>query len=96
MAKRLPIDNTPPQVREFLKQLDVEKAEYVLEIEGKPVAGVVSPRQVEQITRRREQILALLRQSWKRNRAVQDEGLNQAVTEAIQNVRQPRTSGRSF
>ena len=95
MAKRLPIDNTPPQVREFLKQLDVEKGEYVLEIEGKPVAGVVSPRQVEQIAQRREEILTLLRRSWERNRAVPEEEVNQAVTEAIQEVRQKRTSGSS-
>jgi hypothetical protein len=93
MAKRLPIDNTPPQVREFLKQLDVEKGEYVLEIGGKPVAGVVSPRQVEQIAQRREEILLLLRQSWERNRAVPEEEVNQAVTEVIQEVRQKRTSG---
>jgi hypothetical protein len=93
MAKRLPIDNIPPQVREFLKQLDVEKGEYVLEIGGKPVAGVVSPRQVEQIAQRREEILALLRQSWERNRAVPEEEVNQAVTEAIREVRQKRTSG---
>ena len=32
MAKRLQIDDTPSQVKEFLKQLDVEKEEYVLEI----------------------------------------------------------------
>jgi thioredoxin-like negative regulator of GroEL len=95
MAKRLPIDNTPPQVREFLKQLDVEKGEYVLEIEGKPVAGVVSPRQVEQIAQRREEILSLLRRSWERNRAVPEEEVNQAVSEAIQEVRQKRTSGSS-
>jgi|GEM_PF-2760415 len=95
MAKRLPIDNTPPQVREFLKQLDLEKGEYVLEIAGKPVAGIVSPHQVEQITRRREDILALLRQSWERNRTVPEEEVNQAVIEAIQEVRQKRTSGRS-
>jgi hypothetical protein len=36
MAKRLLIENTPPQVKEFLKQLDVERGKYVLEIGGKP------------------------------------------------------------
>jgi hypothetical protein len=82
-------------VRDFLKQLDVERGEYVLEIGGKPVVGVVSPRQVEQIAQRREEILALLRQSWERNRAVPEEEVNKAVTEAIQEVRQKRTSGSS-
>ncbi len=87
MAKRLQIDDTPSQVKEFLKQLDVEKEEYVLEIAGKPVAGIVPPWQVEQISQRREEILSLLRQSWQRNRKVSKEEIKQAVSEAIQHVR---------
>lgn len=91
MAKRLQIDDTPSQVKEFLKQLDVEKEEYVLEIAGKPVAGIVPPWQVEQISQRREEILSLLRQSWERNRAVQEAEVKQTVTEAIREVRQEKT-----
>ena len=91
MTKRLQIDDTPSQVKEFLKQLDVEKEEYVLEIAGKPVAGIVPPWQVEQISQRREEILSLLRQSWERNRAVQEAEVKQTVTEAIREVRQEKT-----
>jgi sulfur carrier protein ThiS len=91
MAKRLQIDDTPSQVKEFLKQLDVENEEYVLEIAGKPVAGIVPPWQVEQISQRREEILSLLRQSWERNRAVQEAEVKQTVTEAIREVRQEKT-----
>jgi hypothetical protein len=87
MAKRLQIDDKPSQVKEFLKQLDVEKGEYVLEITGKPVAGIVPPWQVEQISHNREEILALLRQTWKRNREVPEKEVRQAVREAIQEVR---------
>ncbi len=87
LTKRLQIDDTPSQVKEFLKQLDVEKEEYVLEIAGKPVAGIVPPWQVEQISQRREEILSLLRQSWQRNRKVSKEEIKQAVSEAIQYVR---------
>ncbi len=91
MTKRLQIDDTPSQVKEFLKQLDVEKEEYVLEIAGKPVAGIVPPWQVEQISQHREEILSLLRQSWERNRAVQEAEVKQTVTEAIREVRQEKT-----
>jgi len=87
LTRRLQIDDTPSQVKEFLKQLDVEKEEYVLEIAGKPVAGIVPPWQVEQISQRREEILSLLRQSWQRNRKVSKEEIKQAVSEAIQYVR---------
>ncbi len=87
MAKRLQIDNTPLQVRDFLKKLDIEKGEYVLEMEGKPIVGIVSPWLVEQLSQQREEILALLRQSWQRNREVSEEEIKQAVSEAIQHVR---------
>ena len=91
MTKRLQIDDTPSQVKEFLKQLDVEKEEYVLEIAGKPVADIVPPWQVEQISQHREEILSLLCQSWERNRAVQEAEVKQTVTEAIREVRQENT-----
>lgn len=87
MAKRLQIDDTPLQVMDFIKKLDVEKGEYVLEMEGNPIMGIVSPWLVEQLSQRREEILALLRQSWQRNREVSEEEIKQAVSEAIQHVR---------
>ncbi len=87
MAKRLQIDNTPLQVRDFLKKLDIEKGEYVLEMEGKPIVGIVSPWLVEQLSQQREEILALLCQSWQRNREVSEEEIKQAVSETIQHVR---------
>jgi len=95
MAKRLQIDDKPSQVKEFLKQLDMEKGEYVLELGGKPVAGIVPPWQVEQISQRREEVLALLRQSWEQNRPVQGEEVKEAVTKAIREVRQDKTPRRS-
>ncbi len=95
MAKRVQVDDTPPQVKEFLRQLDVEKGEYVLEMAGKPLVGVVSPWQVEKLTQRREEILALLRQSWERNRTTGEEEVKQIVTETIQEVRREKTQSRS-
>ena len=40
MAKHLKIDNASAQVKDFLRQLDVEKGEYVLEVAGKPLVGL--------------------------------------------------------
>ena len=91
MAKRLKIDNTPAQVKDFLQQLDVEKGEYVLEVAGKPLLGVVPPWQVENLSQRREEILALLEQSWERNRAVGEAEVEHAVKEAIEEVRREKS-----
>jgi hypothetical protein len=35
MAKRLSIDDSSAQVKDFLRQLDLEEGEYVLEVAGK-------------------------------------------------------------
>lgn len=91
MIKHLRVDDASPQVKDFLRQLDVEKDEYVLEMEGKPVVGVVPPWQVKKLSQGREEILALLRQSWERNRAVPEEEVDRVVTEAIQEVRREKT-----
>jgi hypothetical protein len=87
MAKRLKIDDTSAQVKDFLRQLDVEKGEYVLEVEGKPLVGVVSPWQVEKLSQRGEEVVALLQQSWQQNRTVAQAEIKQAVKEAIEEVR---------
>ena len=87
MVKSLRIDDTSAQVKDFLRQLDVEKGEYVLELGGKPLVGVVPPWQVEKLSLKREEVLALLDQSWKRNRMVPDSEITQAVSEAIAEVR---------
>jgi hypothetical protein len=63
MAKHLEIDNASDQVKDFLRQLDVEKGEHVLEVEGKPLVGVVPPWQVGKRSQWREEILVLLDQS---------------------------------
>jgi hypothetical protein len=91
MAKRLKVDDTPSQVKDFLRQLDAEKGEYVLEMGGKPFLGIVSPWQAEQLSLRREEILSLLRQSWERNRAVQEEEIQKVVSETIEEVRRGQT-----
>jgi len=72
-------------VKNFLKQL--QDGEYVLEIGGQPVVGIVPPWHVGKISQERQEILLLLRQSWERNQTVSEEDVEQAVEEAIQEVR---------
>ena len=93
MAKHLKIDNASAQVRDFLRQLDVEKGEYVLEVAGKPLVRVVPPWEVEKLSQRRE-ILALLEQSWARNRTVGEAEVKQSVKEAIEEVRREKAQSR--
>lgn len=90
MAKRLPVDNAAAQVKEFLQHLDVEKGEYVLEMAGKPLCGVVPAWQVEKLSLRRDEVLALLNESWEKNRTVEENEIEQAVNETIAEVRREK------
>jgi hypothetical protein len=60
MAKRLKINDASAQLKDFLRQLDVKKGEYVLEVTGEPLVGIIPLWQVEKLSQRREEILALL------------------------------------
>jgi hypothetical protein len=91
MAKRVPIDDTSAQVKDFLKRLDPENGEYVLEMAGKPLVGVVPAWQVERLSQKRAEVLALLDQSWDRNRAVDEDEARQVVSEALKEVRRQNT-----
>ncbi len=71
MAKHLNVDNASPQVKDFLKQL--QDGEYVLEMAGQPVVGIVPPWQVDKLSQERQEVLLLLRQSRERNRALSEE-----------------------
>jgi len=94
MAKRVPIDNTSSQVKDFLKRLDPEKGEYILEMAGKPLVGVVPAWQVEKLSQKRAEVLALLDQSWKRNRAVDEDEVGLAISDAIKEVRREKSQSR--
>ena len=94
MAKHLKIDNASAQVKDFLRQLDVEKGEYVLEVAGKPLVAVVPPWQVEKLSQKREEIHALLEHGWEQNRTVGATDVKQAVKEAIEEVRREKIQGR--
>jgi len=85
MAKHLNMDDASPQVKDFFKQL--QEGEYVLEMAGRPVVGIVPPWQVEKLSQERQEILLLLCQSWERNRTLSAEEVEQTVEEAIQEVR---------
>jgi hypothetical protein len=92
MAKRVPIDDTSAQVKDFLKRFDPENGEYVLEMAVKPLVGVVPAWQVEKLSQKRAEVLNLLEQSWERNRSVDEDEARQVVSEAIKEARHQNTS----
>ncbi|HSF57039.1 MAG TPA: hypothetical protein VLD83_03125 [Candidatus Binatia bacterium] len=63
-------------------------------MDGEPLVGIVPPWQVETLSQKGEEILALLAQSWEQNRTVGEAEVKQAVKEAIEEVRRENAQSR--
>ena len=90
MFKIVNLDKEDEKVKEFLLRLKLDDDQYILEIEGKPLAGVVAPAQLEQTVRAKEQLFETIDNIWKRNREVSEEQVEQDVAEAVQSIRQQK------
>ena len=95
MTKHLSIDDASPQVKEFLQQLGTEKDGCIVELNGRPVVGIVPPWQVEKLSHDRQEAIQLLRHSWNRTHTIPEEEITQVVTEEIQNVRRERNQNQA-
>jgi len=87
MAKRLKINDASAQLKDFLRQLDVKKGEYVLEVTGEPLVGIIPLWQVESSPKGEKRSSLFLKQSWKPNCIVGEAEIKQSVKEAIDEIR---------
>lgn len=90
MTKQVNADEASEPVKTFLRQLNVEEDNYIVELDGEPLLGIVPPWQVEQLQRDKEEVLKLLQKSWARTRDVPEEVIEQEVSEAVRRVRARR------
>ncbi len=78
MVKRLDINTLDEKTQEFLKSIQVEKEQYLLESNGKPFLGVVSPDEVERVER-----FKVLDRMWGKNTGVKENEVQRDVAEAL-------------
>lgn len=74
----------------FLRTLDLTQDHYLIEAEGKPIAGLVPPWYLESPDQSRQALLAMLEEVWARTRDVPEAVVERDVQEAIQAVRTRR------
>lgn len=87
MLKRISLDNVDENIREFLRQLKLEEDQYILEMEGKPLMGVVPVWQVEDIKLRKQELLDMLKEIWAKTREIPEATIEEEVTQAVKAVR---------
>ena len=87
MVKKVSLDRVDGKIREFLKKLKTEKYQYILEIRGKPLIGVVPPWQVTEIKQRKDELLSMLKEVWSKTGAISGKRIEKEVEEAIRTVR---------
>jgi hypothetical protein len=75
------------KVKEFLMSLKLGEDQYILEIEGKPFAGLVAPAQAEKMVRAKENLFKAIDKIWKRNKDVSAKKMQKDIADAVQAVR---------
>ncbi len=78
MVKRLDINTLDEKTQAFLKSIQVEKEQYLLESNGKPILGVVAPDEVERAER-----FKVLDRVWAKNKESKSDEVRKDVAEAL-------------
>jgi hypothetical protein len=87
MTKRISLDSVDDKVKKFLEQLKVDEDQYILEIEGKPLMGVVPPWQVGEIRQKKDDLLSMLREVWAKTSGISEDKIEKEVNAAVRAVR---------
>jgi len=87
MLKRVNLDNVDERIRKFLLDLKLEEDQYILEVGGKPLAGLVDPAQVEKMSRAKEKLFETVDKIWKRNKKVSAKKVQNDIADAVRSVR---------
>ncbi len=87
MIKRINLDKIDEKVKEFLMSLKLGEDQYILEIEGKPFAGLVAPAQAEKMVRAKERLFETVDNIWKLNKDVSAKKMQKDIVDAVQAVR---------
>lgn len=87
MVKRVSLDNVDEKIRKFLKQFEVKEDQYILEVAGKPLIGVVPPWQVGDVNRKKEDLISMLKDVWNRTSDIPEEKIEKEVEDAVKAVR---------
>jgi len=87
MVKRVSLDRVDEKVREFLKKLKTEKYQYILEMRGKPLIGIVPPWQVTEIKQRKGELLSMLKGVWSKTGDISGKRIEKEVEDAVRAAR---------
>ena len=88
MVKRVKVGKKKIELAQFLIDLAEDGLPCVLvDEDGKPLAGVVPPWQVDSLELQRDELRAMLQEVWLRNQDFCAEGIEKEVEEAVWAVR---------
>lgn len=87
MVKYVSLDKADKKIKDFLKEFDIAKDEYVLEMGGKPMLKMVSPSEERTLKQAKKKLLSTLEKIWDKNKDFTDEKVEKDVEEAVKAVR---------
>ena len=86
MIKRVKLDKANEEVKKFFKKFK-EENQYIVEIKGKPLLGIVPSWQIEQMKQSKKELRAMLQEVWAKTRNIPEEEIEKLVDEAVKAVR---------
>jgi len=87
MIKKVSLEKVDEKIRYFFKKLRIEKNQYILEIGGKPIIGVVPPWQVIEIKQRKNELFSMLKEVWSKTEEIPGKRIEKVVQEGIRAAR---------
>ena len=86
MIKKNKLNKADEKVKDFFKKFK-EETQYIVEIKGKPVLGIVPPWQIDQMKQSKKELRAMLEEIWAKTRSVSEKEIEKIVDEAVKAVR---------
>jgi hypothetical protein len=87
MVKRINLDKIDEKVKEFLMSLKLGEDQYILELGGKPFAGLVAPEQAEKMVRAKDKLFEAVDKMWKLNKHISAKKVQKDIADAVKAVR---------
>lgn len=87
VLKRVNLDKVDEKIKRFIMSLKLDNDQYILETGGKPLVGLVSPAQLEKMSRAKERLFETVDKIWKKNKEVSAKQVQRDVADAVKAVR---------
>jgi prevent-host-death family protein len=91
MVKKISAMKARQNLGQLLNEVSIRGDSYIIERAGKPLAALVDMEKFQQLQEDREAALEAARNIWQKMREADPQEIQQAIREAVDSARKPKT-----